>query len=86
MMKDILRWGDPMANLIKKKHDDELFLPHLRLGDDKRMKASSFIVPQEIPGSKEDYRLHQITMVSNLGDTGMVSIAVLDLTRPWWRE
>ncbi|KAK1373795.1 putative ubiquitin-conjugating enzyme E2 [Heracleum sosnowskyi] len=46
MMKDRLRWGDPMAHLVKKKHD-ELVLPDM--GDDEKMKASGFIVPQEIP-------------------------------------
>lgn len=46
MMKDRLRWGDPMAHLVKKNHD-ELVLPDM--GDDEKMKASGFIVPQEIP-------------------------------------
>ncbi|XP_074264714.1 uncharacterized protein LOC141587172 [Silene latifolia] len=46
MMKDRLRWGDPMAHLVKKKQSD-LMLPDF--GDSEKMKESGFIVPQEIP-------------------------------------
>lgn len=46
MLKDRLRWGDPMAHLVKKKHS-ELVLPDL--GDDDKMKESGFVVPQDIP-------------------------------------
>ncbi|WOG95693.1 hypothetical protein DCAR_0415020 [Daucus carota subsp. sativus] len=46
MLKNKTRWGDPMAHLVKKKQD-ELVLPDM--GDDEKMKASGFIVPQEIP-------------------------------------
>nr|XP_043634945.1 BUD13 homolog [Erigeron canadensis] len=46
MLKDTLRWGDPMAHLVKKKHS-ELVLPDM--GDNERMKESGFIVPQEVP-------------------------------------
>lgn len=47
MMKERLRWDDPMAKMIKKKRDVELVLPDL--GDCQRMRSSGFIVPQEIP-------------------------------------
>ncbi|KAF5729673.1 hypothetical protein HS088_TW20G00037 [Tripterygium wilfordii] len=46
MMKDRVRWGDPMAHLVKKKHS-ELVLPDL--GDNEKMKESGFIVPQDVP-------------------------------------
>ncbi|KAM7259587.1 hypothetical protein ACFE04_015328 [Oxalis oulophora] len=46
MMKDRLRWGDPMAHLVKKKQHD----PHLLdLGDNEKMQASGFVVPQGVP-------------------------------------
>lgn len=43
-LKEKDRWGDPMANLVKKKHSDQL-----DLGDSEKMKESGFPVPQEIP-------------------------------------
>ncbi|XP_071692625.1 uncharacterized protein [Rutidosis leptorrhynchoides] len=46
MLKDRVRWGDPMAHLVKKKHS-ELVLPDI--GDNEKMKESGFIVPQEVP-------------------------------------
>uniref|UniRef100_A0A2N9EFJ4 BUD13 homolog n=1 Tax=Fagus sylvatica TaxID=28930 RepID=A0A2N9EFJ4_FAGSY len=46
MLKDRLRFGDPMAHL--KKHP-ELVLPNL--GDSEKMKESGFIVPQDIPNN-----------------------------------
>ncbi|TYG47095.1 hypothetical protein ES288_D11G310600v1 [Gossypium darwinii] len=46
MLKDRLRWGDPMAHLVKKKQP-ELVLKDL--GDAEKMKESGFIVPQDIP-------------------------------------
>ncbi|CAN6215238.1 unnamed protein product [Urochloa humidicola] len=45
MLKNRLRWGDPMAHLVKK--DPEFLLEDL--GDDEKMKESGFIVPQNIP-------------------------------------
>ncbi|KAM7266469.1 hypothetical protein ACFE04_004366 [Oxalis oulophora] len=46
MMKDRLRWGDPMAHLVKKKQHD----PHLLdLGDNEKMQASGFVIPQGVP-------------------------------------
>ncbi|GMY25019.1 BUD13 homolog [Fagus crenata] len=48
MLKDRLRWGDPMAHLVKKKHP-ELVL--LNLGDSEKMKESGFAVPQDIPNN-----------------------------------
>ncbi|RCV20050.1 hypothetical protein SETIT_4G025300v2 [Setaria italica] len=46
MLKDRIRWGDPMAHLVKHK-DPEYLLEDL--GDDEKMKESGFIVPQNIP-------------------------------------
>lgn len=46
MLKERVRWGDPMAHLVKKKHS-EVVLPDL--GDNEKMTESGFIVPQEIP-------------------------------------
>ncbi|XP_027075738.1 BUD13 homolog [Coffea eugenioides] len=46
MLKERVRWGDPMAHLVKKKQ----FGPVMEdLGDDEKMKESGFIIPQEIP-------------------------------------
>ncbi|CAI9290618.1 unnamed protein product [Lactuca saligna] len=46
MMKDRVRWGDPMAHLVKKKQS-EVILPDI--GDNERMRESGFIVPQQVP-------------------------------------
>ncbi|CAL5050690.1 unnamed protein product [Urochloa decumbens] len=46
MLKNRLRWGDPMAHLVKRKDPDFLLED---LGDDEKMKESGFIVPQNIP-------------------------------------
>lgn len=46
MLKDRVRWGDPMAHLVKKKHSEHI-LPDI--GDNEKMKESGFIVPQEVP-------------------------------------
>ncbi|XAR64121.1 hypothetical protein NMG60_11024340 [Bertholletia excelsa] len=46
MLKGRVRWGDPMAHLVKRKQYDHL-LPDL--GANEKMKESGFIVPQEIP-------------------------------------
>ncbi|CAH2034802.1 unnamed protein product [Thlaspi arvense] len=46
MMKERVRWGDPMAHLVKKKqHETSL----VDLGDDDRMKESGFVIPQSVP-------------------------------------
>ncbi|ONK59488.1 uncharacterized protein A4U43_C08F6950 [Asparagus officinalis] len=45
MLKERIRWGDPMAHLVKK--NSELVLEDL--GTDEKMKESGFIVPQSIP-------------------------------------
>lgn len=47
MLKDRVRWGDPMAHLVKKKHSSEVVVRDI--GDNERMKESGFIVPQEVP-------------------------------------
>ncbi|XP_021305715.1 BUD13 homolog isoform X2 [Sorghum bicolor] len=46
MLKERIRWGDPMAHLVKRK-DPEFILEDL--GDDEKMKESGFIVPQNVP-------------------------------------
>ncbi|RLM55812.1 hypothetical protein C2845_PM10G02290 [Panicum miliaceum] len=46
MLKNRIRWGDPMAHLVKRK-DPEVLLEDF--GDDEKMKESGFIVPQNIP-------------------------------------
>ncbi|XP_073141930.1 uncharacterized protein [Henckelia pumila] len=46
MLKERVRWGDPMAHLVKNK-DSLPVLPDL--GGSERMKESGFIIPQEIP-------------------------------------
>ncbi|RDX83940.1 BUD13-like protein, partial [Mucuna pruriens] len=46
MLKDRLRWGDPMAHLVKKKYPEPV-LPNL--GENEKMKESGFVVPQDIP-------------------------------------
>ncbi|KAK1424301.1 hypothetical protein QVD17_19628 [Tagetes erecta] len=46
ILKNAVRWGDPMAHLVKKKHS-EVVLPDI--GDNERMKESGFIIPQEVP-------------------------------------
>ncbi|KAF5758157.1 hypothetical protein HanRHA438_Chr16g0738641 [Helianthus annuus] len=46
IQKNAIRWGDPMAHLVKKKQS-EVFLPDI--GDNEKMKESGFIVPQQIP-------------------------------------
>ncbi|XP_022986527.1 BUD13 homolog [Cucurbita maxima] len=46
MLRERLRWGDPMAHLVKKKQS-EMALPDL--GDSEKMKESGFIIPQDIP-------------------------------------
>ncbi|ONH92908.1 hypothetical protein PRUPE_8G202500 [Prunus persica] len=46
MLKERVRWGDPMAHLVKKKYPEPV-LPDL--GDSEKMKESGFIIPQEIP-------------------------------------
>ncbi|CAK8560820.1 unnamed protein product [Lathyrus sativus] len=45
-LKERIRWGDPMAHLVKKKYPEPV-LPNL--GDSDKMKASGFVVPQDIP-------------------------------------
>ncbi|GER55911.1 pre-mRNA-splicing factor cwc26 [Striga asiatica] len=46
MLKERVRWGDPMAHLVKKKHVEPIVRD---LGDGDEMKESGFIIPQEIP-------------------------------------
>ncbi|KAE8660235.1 A622-like protein [Hibiscus syriacus] len=46
MLKDRLRWGDPVAHLVKKKQPEPVLKD---LGDTEKMKESGFIVPQDIP-------------------------------------
>ncbi|XP_010461011.1 PREDICTED: BUD13 homolog [Camelina sativa] len=46
MMKERVRWGDPMAHLVKKKRHETTLVD---LGDDEKMKESGFIIPQAVP-------------------------------------
>ncbi|CAN8313890.1 unnamed protein product [Cochlearia groenlandica] len=46
MMKEAVRWGDPMAHLVKKKKHETTLVD---LGDDEKMKESGFVIPQSIP-------------------------------------
>ncbi|KAL0700268.1 hypothetical protein Bca4012_056390 [Brassica carinata] len=46
MMKERVRWGDPMAHLVKKKQH---VAPLMDLGDNEEMKKSGFVIPQSIP-------------------------------------
>ncbi|KAG5009197.1 hypothetical protein GLYMA_07G070900v4 [Glycine max] len=46
MLKERLRWGDPMAHLVKKKYPEPV-LPNL--GENEKMKESGFVIPQDIP-------------------------------------
>ncbi|KAK0597213.1 hypothetical protein LWI29_023040 [Acer saccharum] len=45
MLRQRLRWGDPMAHLVKNKHYEPI-LPEL--GDNEKMKESRFVIPQDI--------------------------------------
>ncbi|KAJ8564715.1 hypothetical protein K7X08_001175 [Anisodus acutangulus] len=45
MLKERVRWGDPMAHLVKKKQWEPI-LPDL--GANEKMKDSGFIIPQDI--------------------------------------
>ncbi|KAF8407442.1 hypothetical protein HHK36_006575 [Tetracentron sinense] len=46
MLKERVRWGDPMALLVKRKHSEPVLED---LGDGEKMKESGFIIPQDIP-------------------------------------
>ncbi|XP_030543594.1 BUD13 homolog isoform X2 [Rhodamnia argentea] len=46
MLKERVRWGDPMAHLVKKKHVEPALAD---FGDDEKMKESGFVIPQDIP-------------------------------------
>ncbi|VYS47748.1 unnamed protein product [Arabidopsis thaliana] len=46
MMKERVRFGDPMAHLVKKKKYETTLVD---LGDDEEMKKSGFIIPQSVP-------------------------------------
>ncbi|CAI9114342.1 OLC1v1015050C1 [Oldenlandia corymbosa var. corymbosa] len=46
MLKERVRFGDPMAHLVKKKHSEPLLED---LGNDEKMKESGFIIPQDVP-------------------------------------
>ncbi|XP_010538350.1 PREDICTED: BUD13 homolog [Tarenaya hassleriana] len=48
MLRHTIRWGDPMAHLVKKKQPMPAFPD---LGADERMKESGFAIPQEIPNN-----------------------------------
>ncbi|MCO5612003.1 hypothetical protein L7F22_066264 [Adiantum nelumboides] len=46
MLREQIRWGDPMAHLVKKKVAEPVLVD---LGVSDQVKESGFIVPQEIP-------------------------------------
>ncbi|OIW17303.1 hypothetical protein TanjilG_22415 [Lupinus angustifolius] len=46
MLKERLRWGDPMAHLVKKKYPEPVLM---NFGESEKMKESGFVVPQDIP-------------------------------------
>ena len=46
LLKDRLRWGDPMAHLVKQKNPEAMLVD---LGATDEMKESGFIVPQDVP-------------------------------------
>ncbi|XP_043690210.1 BUD13 homolog [Telopea speciosissima] len=46
MLKERVRWGDPMAHLVKRKLSEPVLED---LGDEEKMKESGFIIPQDIP-------------------------------------
>ncbi|XP_020112677.1 BUD13 homolog [Ananas comosus] len=46
MLKERIRWGDPMAHLVKRKNSEPILED---LGADVKMKESGFIIPQTIP-------------------------------------
>ncbi|KAL5755683.1 hypothetical protein ACOSP7_020086 [Xanthoceras sorbifolium] len=46
MLKQRLRWGDPMAHLVKNKQNEPVLQD---LGDNEKMKESGFVIPQDIP-------------------------------------
>ncbi|KAL3511674.1 hypothetical protein ACH5RR_024391 [Cinchona calisaya] len=46
MLKERVRWGDPMSHLVKKKQLEPVFED---LGNNEKMKESGFVIPQEIP-------------------------------------
>ncbi|KAJ6840812.1 BUD13-like protein [Iris pallida] len=46
MLKERVRWGDPMAHLVKQKTSEPVLED---LGDDEKMKDSGFLIPQTVP-------------------------------------
>ncbi|PKA60663.1 hypothetical protein AXF42_Ash006297 [Apostasia shenzhenica] len=46
LLKERIRWGDPMAHLVKPKTSDPILED---FGENEKMKESGFIIPQTIP-------------------------------------
>ncbi|KAG0464061.1 hypothetical protein HPP92_020130 [Vanilla planifolia] len=46
LLKERIRWGDPMAHLVKRKTSEPILED---LGGNDKMKESGFIIPQTIP-------------------------------------
>lgn len=46
MLKERVRWGDPMAHLVKKKNVEHVLE---NLDEDEKIRESGFIIPQDIP-------------------------------------
>lgn len=46
MLKERVRWGDPMAHLVKRKNVEHVLE---NLDEDEKIRESGFIIPQDIP-------------------------------------
>ncbi|KAK6913617.1 Bud13 [Dillenia turbinata] len=46
MLKNRLRWGDPMAHLVKRKQPEPVLTD---FSENEKMKESGFVIPQDIP-------------------------------------
>ncbi|KAG7648194.1 hypothetical protein AtNW77_Chr1g0035591 [Arabidopsis thaliana] len=60
MMKERVRFGDPMAHLVKKRKYETTLVD---LGDDEEMKKSGFIIPQSVP--KHSWLTRRLEAASN---------------------
>ena len=49
MQRDALRWGDPMAHLVKRRQPELDAPPALVAANAEAMKKSGFVIPLEVP-------------------------------------
>ena len=49
MQRDALRWGDPMAHLVKRRAPELDAPPALAAANAEAMKKSGFVIPLEVP-------------------------------------